>query len=112
MACPTGVTTLGQVLDQITEVFAIGKFSRSGHGKHVAILFLGYQAQGLIGGKARVRHDHHVPHPRWKDERLQHLPKQQVLMPPTLEIDRRKATGTHTGPQLAINSTIVKPNGN
>jgi hypothetical protein len=68
IACSAVVTALGQVLDRITEVFAMRKFPRPAHGKYLRIRFLGDQAQGLIGGKTCFSHDHDTAHPRWGEK--------------------------------------------
>src|SRR5215212_7810416 len=81
------ITTLGQMLDQITQMFAIRTFPCPGHRKDIRILLLGDQAQSLISGKTGISHHHDLLHPGWRDKVLQHLPKQAILVPTTLRID-------------------------
>ena len=76
-------------------MFAIRKFPRPGYSKDVRILLLGNQAQGLIGSKTGISHYHDLLHPGWRDKVLQHLPKQDILMPADLGIDQPQRNG-HT----------------
>src|SRR5262252_1489798 len=86
----TGVAGLGEMLDQIAQMFAIGKFARPGHRKHIGILFFGDQPQGLVGRKTCVRDYDHLTDPRRRDKLLQHLPKKDVLMPFDLWVNRHQ----------------------
>src|SRR5215216_4328460 len=78
---PTLVTTFGQVLHQIAEMFAIGKFPCSGHGKDVTIVVLSDEPHGRVGGKARIGDGHKLASPGWRYKGLQHLAKQDILVP-------------------------------
>jgi hypothetical protein len=78
---PTLETTFGQVLHQLAEMLAIGKLPCSGHGEDVAIVVLSDETHGRAGGKARIGDDHKLASPGWRHKGLQHLAKQDILVP-------------------------------
>src|SRR5262245_10814958 len=74
------------MLDEVSQMFAIGKFPGAGHGKDIRIMELCDQPQRLVSGKARIGHDDNLAHPGWRHKGLQHLPKEDVLMPFDLRV--------------------------
>jgi hypothetical protein len=81
------ITTLGQMLDQSTPMSAIRQLPCPGHCKDGCLLVLGEQAQGLMRSTTGISHHHDLLHPGWRDNGLQPLPQQAMLVPATLGID-------------------------
>ena len=87
------VTALREVVHEVTEMFAVGKFACPWHGKDIRIVSLGNQAQGRVGSKPGIGDDDNVACPRWRHKVLQHLPKENVLMPSTRRLNQRQGHG-------------------
>jgi hypothetical protein len=107
------LTTLGQMLDQITQMLAIRKLPCPGHRKDVRLLLLGDQAQGLMSGTTGISPHHDLLHPGWRDKILQPLPPQAILVPTTLGIEEapsnRDATTLPTrNPQPQLAATLIR----
>jgi hypothetical protein len=55
----TVVAGRGEILEQIAEMLAIGKFAEPWHRKHISIPWLSDQSPRLVGSKTCIRdHDH------------------------------------------------------
>jgi hypothetical protein len=67
---PAAVTTFGQVLLQVAEMFAIGKFPRPGHGKDISIVLLSDGTHRRVGGKFRIGDAPNLSRPGWRDKGL------------------------------------------
>ncbi len=84
---PTTIERLGQVLDQITDIFPIGEFAASRHGKDARPVELLNEFQGRVGRITGIAEHHNLAHPRRRFKVLEHLTKQDILMPLALGID-------------------------
>jgi hypothetical protein len=81
------------VLQQVTELFAVRQLPGAWHREDRRIMDCGDQVQRGIGSKAGLGDHHDLPHPRGRHTVLQPLPKEEVLMPFDLRVNRGEGDG-------------------
>jgi hypothetical protein len=81
------------MLGQVAQVRAVGQLPSPRQAKDRAPPLLGDEREGGFGGKGGIGFDNHCLHPRRRDESLEHLAKEEILMTWDLGIDHRRAHG-------------------
>ena len=102
----TTIERLGQVVDEIADVFAIGKFAGARHGKDVRPPQVLDEFESGIDRITSIGKHHHFSDPRRGLKLPEHLAEQDILMPLHLGSIVAMAMGMRNPSQLATNTTM------